>query len=708
MAIHTQDYWATAGVNDLTQLYQHVAFDDLAATAVLATLAMLYLFRGTLWDRQDPHVFKMYERPQEKMGARATSQGSTRDIAEKLQQADADIVVLWGSQSGTAEKFANRLSREIRQRFGKSAIAADVSDYEPASLGHLPNSSLAIFIVSTYGEGEPSDNMNDCWSWLESTSGAPLAQLKYVTFGLGNSNYKYYNAVADRVAARLDSLGAHAFMPIARADDAKGETEEHYLDWKSSLFSTLKDQLKYQEHDPVYEPFVEVLEDSSLSDLDVLHGQPFGKANDRRTLRTKSPTHALPVTMAKELFQNTADRNCIHMELDLSEQPGVKYKTGDHVGIFPSNPVGEVERLLQCLGCQQRRQLPISIAQLRTEDKLNIPTPTTLDALLGYYLEICAPVSRETIASLVQFAPTSADKDALSSLNTDKAAYAELQHTRYITLGSLMQHVAPEEGAWSGLPLSFILETLPAMQPRYYSISSSSVVQPRRVALTAVVADKALPGTQERVFGLCTNFLLALKSSISGACHPFGLRYPLEGPQGALSSTKVFAHIRKSTFRLPTLPSHPIVMVAAGTGIAPFRGFLQERARLSRMGREVGRMILVFGCRNEQDFIYQDELLELQQALGSSLTVVTAFSRPVNGSKTYVQDRIAEHSKELCDLLTNSDANFYICGSAAMARDVSKTLETQLQSQQNWDGEQVRGFMEKQRRTKRWHQDVWG
>ncbi|KAK3709106.1 NADPH-cytochrome P450 reductase [Vermiconidia calcicola] len=690
MAIHTQDYWAVAGVNNFAQLYQNVAFDDLAATAVLATLAALYLYRGTLWDRQDPHIRKMYERPQEKMGARTTSQGSTRDIAEKLQQANADIVILWGSQSGTAEKFANRLSREIRQRFGKSAIAADVSDYEPASLGHLPNSKLAIFIVSTYGEGEPSDNMNDCWSWLESTSGAPLAQLKYVAFGLGNSNYKYYNAVADRVAARLNSLGAHAFMPIARADDAKGETEEHYLDWKSSLFSVFKNELKYQEHDPVYEPSVEMLEVSSLSDLDVLHGQPFSKANDRRTLRTKSPNHALPVTVAEELFQNTADRNCIHMELDLSEQPGVKYKTGDHVGLYPSNP------------------LPITIAQLRTEDKLNFPTPTTLDALLGYYLEICAPVSRETIASLVQFAPTSAAKDALSSLNSDKAAYAELQYTRYITLGSLMQHVAPEEGAWSGLPLSFILETLPAMQPRYYSISSSSVVQPRRVALTAVVADKALPGTQERVSGLCTNFLLALKSSISGVSHPFGLRYPLDGPQGALSSTKVFAHIRKSTFRLPTLSSHPIVMVAAGTGIAPFRGFLQERARLSRMGREVGRMTLIYGCRNEQDFIYQNELLELQQALGSALTVVTAFSRPENGSNVYVQDRIAEHSKEVCDLLVNSDANFYICGSAAMARDVSKTLETQLQSQQNWDGEQVRKFMEKQRRTKRWHQDVWG
>ena len=232
----------------------------------------------------------------------------------------------------------------------------------------------------------------------------------------------------------------------------------------------------------------------------------------------------------------------------------------------------------------------------------------------------------------------------------------ELIDTTYINLGTLLQLATSEDAAWSALPLSFVIEALPAMRPRYYSISSSSVVQPRQVAITAVVADNALTGREQRVPGLCTNYLLALKGSREHASRPLGYQYPLNGPKELLTCGKLFAHIRKSTFKLPTLSSHPIIMVAAGTGIAPFRAFLQERARLARMGRPIGRTILVFGCRNEaQDFIYRDELQELQDQLGSTFSLVTAFSRPDYGPKVYFQDRISEHSEEITDLLVNSE-----------------------------------------------------
>ena len=600
--------------------------------------------------------------------------------------------------------MGNRLCREIRQRFGKNVLVADMSDFEPQTLNQIPSTKLAIFLVSTYGEGEPSDNIGELWSWLESTSNSSLCELRYLAFGLGNSNYKYYNAVVDRVSTKLNALGAQAMLPTGKADDAEGQTEEHYLEWKNNVFDTLKTKLGYGEHDPVYEPSIEISEGGSLSATELHLGQPLAASGSRSVIRTMSPNHALPVKSTKELFSEADGRNCIHMELDLSENPGLKYKTGDHLGVWPMNPTEEVERLMRCLGRLGSRHEPLRVTDLQSEGKLKVPTPTILDALFGYYLEVCAPVSRETIASLVQFAPTAAAKQTLLELTSDKAAYASLLDTTYINLGRLLHMIASAEGAWSAVPLSFVVEVLPAMRPRYYSISSSSVVQPRQVAITAVIADKGFAKSDERISGLCTNYLLASRGP-----HPRGIEYPLSGSNDLLASGRIFAHVRKSTFKLPALSSHPVVMVGAGTGVAPFRAFLQERGRLARMGRPVGRTILIYGFRNEEhDLIYQDELRELQEFLGSSFSLMTAISRPNNGTKMYVQDRVAEHFEELNDLLVNSDANFYICGSAAMARDVSKVVGSELQSRQNWDEEEVRRFTEKQRKTRRWQQDVWG
>ena len=148
----------------------------------------------------------------------------------ELRNQGADIVIFWGSQSGTAERFAGRLAKEIKQRFGKVALVADMSDYESDSIARIPESNMAFFIMSTFGEGDPSDNLHDFWGWIELERGKPLSLLRYMAFGLGNRNYKHYNAVIDHVVDRIENLGAQALIPTGRADDAKGETEEHFLE----------------------------------------------------------------------------------------------------------------------------------------------------------------------------------------------------------------------------------------------------------------------------------------------------------------------------------------------------------------------------------------------------------------------------------------------------------------------------------------------
>jgi NADPH-ferrihemoprotein reductase len=148
-------------------------------------------------------------------------------------------------------------------------------------------------------------------------------------------------------------------------------------------------------------------------------------------------------------------------------------------------------------------------------------------------------------------------------------------------------------------------------------------------------------------------------------------------------------------------------MVAAGTGLAPFRAFIAERRQLSLIGKEIGEMVLFFGCRAPtEDFIYKDELEEMQAALGSKLRVITAFSR-VGGEKVYVQDRIAEHAPDVIRLI-DEGANVYICGRAGMAREVEKSVGEAMRAARGWSEGELNEWSKAIKRKNKWQEDVWG
>jgi NADPH-ferrihemoprotein reductase len=400
------------------------------------------------------------------------------------------------------------------------------------------------------------------------------------------------------------------------------------------------------------------------------------------------------------LFRRSAYRNCIHIEIDLGRQPQVKYKTGDYLSVWPVSPASEVNLLLEMLGLEASRIVPFTLRSL-DETPLKVPTPTTLEALFQSYLDICAPISREVIRQLIAFAPDRSAGDFLEKISADKKAHAEYVSHRYTTLGRLLKAACSGTGTWNQLPLSFVVEMLPAMQPRSYSISSSSVVQARQIAITAVVADTNLIQSGERIPGLTTNYLL----HASTGSHSQGLVYNAPTQAG-----NIHASVRKSAFKLPTLASAPIIMVGAGTGVAPFRAFVQERSRLASIGREVGTTKLFFGCRNPgEDFLYADEFEQYSRSLGDSFSLTTAFSRPTDGSqKRYVQDAIMEEAQSVVELLLERNAHFYICGSAAMARDVSEAVAKVIIAKKGWSEDQMKAFADSQKRQKRWMQDVWG
>jgi NADPH-ferrihemoprotein reductase len=608
-------------------------------------------------------------------------------------------VVFWGSQSGTAERLAIRLAENCQIKYGLSTLIADLADYDPASIAQIPQNKIALFVISTYGEGDPPDNAHEIWSWVSTNKDKMLSKLHYAAFGLGNSNYNSYNKVIDVIAEAFDTFGAHALLPVGRADDARGTTTEDFLAWQDSLFSVFRDTLNYQERDVEYKPCLSVKLMGSEDESGINRSTPFHSHSDKAFLQKNSSICLLPMKSSRVL-SDTNNRHVIHIELDLSQYPEIKYRTGDHVAVWPQNPDDEVEKLLMALGLQSQRHNIVSTSTLETGRKLTVPSSTTIYNLFKCYLDVCSPVSRDFFPILATYAPSELVKCLLQRLGSDRDAFSTYFATKHNNIARLLSTLVDDGQTWSQLPLSCLLEYLPAQKPRFYSISSSSVVQPQTVALTAVVQNLVIPSIeasepfscQQIIPGLTTNYML----QSMGNAAPFHV------------------HIRKSKFKLPLTGTVPIIMVATGTGIAPFRAFLHERARLQAMGRTIGKTVLFFGCRTPSDMLYAKELHDISEVLGDSMEIITAFSREKRKmergkeKRLYVQDRMVERFEEIKELMMKQNGCLYICGSAGMGRDVVESLASCFMKETGWNKAQFREWNRQLKMKRKWFEDVWG
>lgn len=676
----------------LQPLLAELTYEDYVVLILLFAGAVAYLSYGKLWAKPDPYLYKLYERPQEQFGA-TTKDETSRNIARQLIQQNKDTVIFWGSQSGTAEQLAHRLARDCNRRFGLNVLVADLSDYEHDTIPQIPESKIALFLVSTYGEGDPSDNTCEFLTWIRKAS-ASLSNIRYAAFGLGNSNYMYYNKVVDDVVESLDKLGAKSLLPIGKADDANSGTEEDFASWRDDLFAMFHSKLGFEEHIPEYIPTIQITDVTSAPDSNIQLGEPQALKLSRKAARDYSAIKQLPLKEARILTRGPSGRNCLHFEVDIRSHPQIKYKTGDHLAIWPTNSTLEVERIVNILGLTSRREQHVSISSADGKTDVKIPKLSTISTLFKHYLEISSPVSRDTVTNLSLLASTAATRGFLQGLS-NKTTYSSFVARNHVTFARLLEHTILQDPSanWSHLPLTFVIESLRPMTPRYYSISSSSMISPRQMAITVAVSPAELPENPAvTIPGLSTSFLSELDIT---------------------SSPNVYAHVRRSAFKMPFLHKTPIVLVAAGTGIAPFRGFLQERAQMAQVSnQEIGPVLLVFGCRDpEQDYLYREEIDQLQKGpLKGKVEVVTAFSRVVGQRKCYVQDRISEPAvrEKIVQMLCQDEGNLYFCGSTTMAKTAGRRVVEAVQEHQQGDDADGKAWMDTMKRSRRWQEDVWG
>ncbi|KAK4618152.1 NADPH--cytochrome P450 reductase [Fulvia fulva] len=686
---------------------------DILVLAVLLLGTIAYFTKGTYWAVQkDPYASSMAN------GAAAKS-GKSRNILERMEESGKNCVIFYGSQTGTAEDYASRLAKEGSSRFGLKTMTADLEEYDYENLDQFPEDKIAFFVLATYGEGEPTDNAVEFYEFIggedvsfseKSSEEKPLESLKYVAFGLGNNTYEHYNSMVRKVDEYLTKLGAQRIGDAGEGDDGAGTMEEDFLAWKEPMWAALADAMNLEEREAVYEPVFEITEQPDLTpEHDTVY---LGEPNKNHLEGTsKGPYNAhnpyiAPVASSKEIFHDKS-RNCLHMEIDISGS-NLSYTTGDHIAVWPNNAGREVDRLLKAIGLGNKRETVIKVKGLDATAKVPFPTPTTYEAVLQYQLEIAAPVSRQFVSTLAQFAPNDDVKEKLTKLGGDKDAFAEEVAKKHFNIGQFLEHIGGGQN-FEKIPFSLLIEGLNKIQPRYYSISSSSLVQKNKVGITAVVESVEVPGAPHVVKGVTTNYLLSLKLQQEGHDNPdpHGLNYAIKGPRNKYDGIHVPVHIRHSNFKLPSDPSKPIIMVGPGTGVAPFRAFVQERAQQAKNGENIGKTILFFGCRNShEDFIYKDEWEQWTKDCAGQFEIVTAFSREQE-KKVYVQHRLKERAEEINKLLEQK-AYFYVCGDAAnMAREVNEILAAIISEQRGVDKKKGEDAVKSMRAANQYQEDVW-
>jgi cytochrome P450/NADPH-cytochrome P450 reductase len=630
--------------------------------------------KETLTIKPDGFKIKVRPRTEQERGAFASVAAAAAPVANAATPSgrtrpghNTPLLVLYGSNLGTAEELATRVA-DLAEVNGFATTLAPLDDH----VGKLPTQGGVLIFCASYN-GAPPDNATQFFKWLGGDlSKDAFAGLRFAVFGCGNSDWAAtYQSIPRFIDERLAAHGGHSVYTRGEGD-ARGDLDGEFESWFGKLaplatreFGIESNFSRSAEDEPLYR--VEPVAPSVLNAVVALGGALPMKVLGNSELQNKTGPHA-------------SERSTRHIEIQLP--PDIAYRVGDHLSVVPRNDPSLVDAVARRFGFFPADQIRLQVAAGRRA-QLPVGDAVSVGRLLSEFVELQHVATRKQIQIMSEHTRCPVTKPKLLAVVGDDAASTERYRLEIMAKRKSVFDLLEEYPACE-LPFHVYLEMLSLLAPRYYSISSSPSADPSRCSVTVGVVEGPASSGRGIYKGICSNYLA-----------------------GRREGETIHATVRetKAGFRLPADSRVPIVMIGPGTGLAPFRGFLEERGALKAGGATLGPAMLFFGCRHpEQDYLYADELKGY--AADGVTELHTAFSRG-DGPKTYVQNLVAAQSDRVWALIEQG-AIIYVCGDGSrMEPDVKAALVAIYRERSGADTEAGQRWIDDLGAKNRYVLDVW-
>ncbi|CAH1786471.1 unnamed protein product [Owenia fusiformis] len=590
------------------------------------------------------------------------------------------LLVLYGSQTGTAQDVAERVARDAKRRH----FATRISSLDECNVGNLINERLLVIVCSTTGQGDAPDNMHLFWRFIfrRNLPANSLTNTNFAVLGLGDSSYQKFNFIAKKLHKRLIQLGGNSLVPVGLADDQHDLGADAVIDpWLNSLWEKTLNIFPIP-------PGLEIISDEilppakykvQLLDRDTQASTPVGNRNGTTqqsgVYSNVCPYHARMISnkrvTAPDHFQDVR-----LVKFDISNSK-IKYSAGDVLMIQPSNMSDTVVDFIELMGLDRNQYFTLAQNDPDMPLPSGLPQPCSVEYLVEKYLDINSIPRRYFFQLLSFFTADDTEREKLREL-----ASAEGQEELYSYCNRVRRSILEvlQDFSHVKVPFEYLFDLIPAMQPRAFSIASSLQMYPDEIHILMAVVQYRTKLVKPRR-GVCSTWISGLTP---------------ESPD-----VRVPVWVKKGTIAFPKDPTVPVIMVGPGTGCAPFRGYIQERISQNNEG-----CVLFFGCRNKKgDFLCEEEWMSYENK--GLLRLFTAFSRDQD-HKIYVQHVIKENAVLLWDLLENKGAWFYIAGNAKQMPDsVRDALKSVIQEQGLKTEDEAETYLRVLDKHKRYQAETW-
>ena len=572
-----------------------------------------------------------------------------------------NFTIIYGTNGGHSKKFAKNLLKVCQSKYHLICNVINISQITDIDI--FNTSHLLIFIVSTYGDGDPTDDAFDFTEMIEEDDfwkDFKNENFRYAIFGLGDSSYEKFNAQSKRLNKIFKKQKLNSLCDLTLGDDSK-DIDNDFENWKEKIFFPNLISF-YKQKNVIYNSNNSNNESEIKLEKEKKNLLNVNNKNYEYEIEKYLESSEVKINNIKELRQSNENGSTLLIDFKIDNKHNLKnIKTISNIQIYPKNSKENVKFIIDKM--KYNKNLYVNYNNDKKNNlKFPIPIGMTIEEVLVNIIDITGPLSKNILKEINNFCFNWEQKNQINSIVSDDKKFKEFSQYNFNFVDLIKEYDSIL------IPFENLCTILPKIFPRTYTCCYSCLINSNNNN-NIIYNDKSNCDFSTAIALVAwKNYLNEIRLGLTSEFF-----YNIYSQNIKNSRCKIIINQNKQTFKLPNNIHSPILMICTGTGINPFIAFLNELKILNDLPYET---YLIFGSKNEKsDFIFKKDLDEfLKDKILTKL--YTAFSRDQK-EKVYVQDVFEKNfeKNKILDLLFNKNMIIYCCGSLSMGNSINKKIE---------------------------------